>query len=165
MTNDVKMVQKQIKAFNKALSRADKADFLHGELYANINDLIDFERMTKSGNAMAGEKFLSAMTPEELQAYASDIAEAKAKLELLTMSSKLDLEGVKDPKGALWTLYQKIEDAGYFLDSEQVYEVEQGKVDVSYRQMLEKMNKYLTNEHYLLSDFDAWFDSLERLEE
>lgn len=164
MTNDVKMVQKQIKAFNKALSRADKADFLHGELYANINDLIDFERMTKSGNAMAGEKFLSTMTPEELQAYASDIAEAKAKLELLTMSSKLDLEGVKDVKGALWTLYQKIEDAGYHMDSDQVRDVEIGKIDVSYRQMLEKMNKYLNDPHFLKSDFDDWYDSLNRLE-
>ena len=54
MDNDVKYVQLQIKAFNKALSRADKANILGGDTYATINDLIDYERMTRSGYAKAG---------------------------------------------------------------------------------------------------------------
>ena len=82
MDNDVKYVQLQIKAFNKALSRADKANILGGDTYATINDLIDYERMTRSGYAKAGAKYLEKMTPNELAAYSADIKQAKDLIEL-----------------------------------------------------------------------------------
>lgn len=77
MDYDVKMVQNQIKAFNKAYSRAQKNDTLTADYYAAINDLIDYDRMTALSYAKSGTKYLEGMTVEELYAYSSDIKQAK----------------------------------------------------------------------------------------
>ena len=156
---DITNIQLQIKAFNKALSRADKAGTLSDDIYAAISDLIDPERMTKSGLGKAGKKYLENMSPEELLAYSSDIGDAKKLLEIDSLSFKLDLDGVKDPQGLLWRMYQKLEDAGYAFDSEQVRAVADGTVSVNFKSFALHMNKYLHDPEYGLTDFNEWFDS------
>lgn len=163
MTN-IEMTQLQIKAFNKALSRADKANLISDDIYAAITDLIDPERMTSSGYGKAGKKYLEKMTPEELLAYGSDIEAAKNLLEISKLSTQLDISEATDPKGLLWRMYQKLEDAGYAFDSDQVRAVADGEVNVTFKDMALKMNKYLTDEDYGLSDFTEWFNSQTALE-
>ena len=163
MTN-IEMTQLQIKAFNKALSRADKANLISDDIYAAITDLIDPERMTASGYGKAGKKYLEKMTPEELLAYGSDIEAAKNLLEISKLSTQLDISEATDPKGLLWRMYQKLEDAGYAFDSDQVRAVADGEVNVTFKDMALKMNKYLTDEDYGLSDFTEWFNSQTALE-
>ena len=158
MTN-VEMTQLQIKAFNKALSRADKANLISDDIYAAISDLIDPERMTTSGYGKAGKKYLEKMSPEELLAYGSDIEAAKNLLDISKLSTKLDISEATDPKGLLWRMYQKLEDAGYAFDSDQVRAVVDGEVNVTFKDMALKMNKYLNDEDYGLSDFTEWFNS------
>lgn len=158
MTN-IEMTQLQIKAFNKALSRADKANLISDDIYAAISDLIDPERMTKSGYGKAGKKYLESMSAEELLAYGSDIEAAKDLLEISKLSNQFDISAAKDPKGLLWGLYQKLEDAGLGFDSDPVDDVLRGNVNVSVKDLALKMNKYLTDENYGLSDFKEWFDS------
>lgn len=163
--NNVSFVQKQVKAFNKALSRADKANILSNEVYAAISDLIDYDRMTQKGYGKAGTKYLESMTPEELMAYSADIEAAKNLLDLEKLTSQLDLATAKDPKSLLWQMYQKLEDAGYAFDSDQVRAVTEGDTNISYKEMVLKMHKYLTNPDYGLSDFNEWFDEMNALEE
>lgn len=158
MTN-IEMTQLQIKAFNKALSRADKANLISDDIYAAISDLIDPERMTKSGYAMAGKKYLESMSSKELLAYSSDIQAAKDLIEISKLSNQIDISAAKDPKGLLWGLYQKLEDAGLGFDSDPVDDVIKGNVNVSVKDLALKMNKYLTDENYGLSDFKEWFNS------
>ena len=157
--NNIEMTQLQIKAFNKALSRADKANLISDDIYAAISDLIDPERMTKSGYGKAGKKYLEKMSPEELLAYGSDIEAAKNLLDISKLSTQLDISEATDPKGLLWRMYQKLEDAGYAFDSDQVSAVVDGEVNVTFKDMALKMNKYLNDEDYGLSDFTEWFNS------
>ena len=158
MGANVKMVQLQIKAFNKALSRADKADLISDEIYAAISDLIDPERMTAGGYGKAGIKYLENMTPEELLAYSSDIEQAKNLLELEKLSYTLDISEATDSKALLWKMFQKLQDSGYAFDSEQVRAVADGETNISYKQMAIQMNKYLHEEDYGLSDFTECFN-------
>lgn len=158
MTN-IEMTQLQIKAFNKALSRADKANLISDDIYAAISDLIDPERMTKSGYAMAGKKYLENMSSEELLAYSSDIQAAKDLMEISKLSNQIDISAAKDPKGLLWGLYQKLEDAGLGFDSDPVDDVIKGNVNISVKDLALKMNQYLTDENYGLSNFKEWFNS------
>lgn len=161
---DVENIQLQIKAFNKALSRADKAGSVSDEVYATISDLIDPARMTKGGYGKAGKKYLESMTPEELLSYSADISEANTLLQVDTLSMKLDLEDVQDPKGLLWRMFQKLKDNALGFDSDYVHAVEIGTVNIGYREMVLKMHKYLTDADYGLSDFDEWFNSKATLE-
>ena len=165
MENNVRMVQLQIKAFNKALSRADKADLLHGETYGLINDLIDCDRMTKSGYAKAGAKYLEKMTPEELLSYSADIKQAKDLLELEKTIQLVEIDSAADPKSLLWQMYQKLQDAGLAFDSDQIQAVLNGDVNISVRDMALKMNKYLREKDWGLSDFDEWFNEKAALED
>lgn len=158
MENNVSMVQLQIKAFNKAFSRAEKADIISSEVYAAITDLIEYNRMTKSGFGKAGKKYLESMTPEELLAYSSDIEQAKNLIELEKLNTKLDIESAADPKGLLWQMYQKLESAGLPFDSDQVKAVLDGDTNITFKDMAIKMNKYLNDKNYGLADFDAWFN-------
>ena len=164
MDNDVKYVQLQIKAFNKALSRADKANILGGDTYATINDLIDYERMTRSGYAKAGAKYLEKMDPDELAAYSSDIKQAKDLIELEKTISLIDIESTTDSKALLWKMYQKLEDSGLAFDSDQVQAVLEKDSGITIREMALHMNRYLTDMDYGLSDFDEWFNSKISLE-
>lgn len=165
MENNVRMVQLQIKAFNKALSRADKADLLHGETYGVINDLIDWDRMTKSGYAKAGAKYLEKMTPDELLSYSADIQQARDLLKLEKTIQMVEIDSATDGKALLWKLYQKLQDAGLAFDSDQVHAVETQSVDITIREMALHMNRYLTDKDYGLSDFDGWFNEKAALEE
>lgn len=165
MENNVKMVQLQIKAFNKALSRADKADLISGETYGVITDLIDYDRMTKSGYAKAGSKYLEKMKPDELLSYSADIKQAKDLLELEKTIQMVEIDSAVDSKALLWQMYQKLQDNGLAFDSDQVQAVLEGNVNISVRDMALKMNKYLMDKDYGLSDFDKWFNEKAALEE
>ena len=167
MSSNVSYVQKQIKAFNKALSRADKSEkvVIGSDFSRAINDLIDYERMTKSGYAMAGTKFLEKMTPEELLTYSADIQQAKNMLEIATLSFNLDLEGATDPKSVMWKLYDKLIDKAMPFDSDYVFNVVEGNVNISYRDLAFQMHKYETDEHYTLADVHEWWDSKVQLED
>ena len=165
MNNNVKMVQKQIRAFNKALSRADKAYNISGDIYAAITDLIDYDRMTNKGYGKAGTKYLESMSPEELLSYSSDIEQAKNLLEISNLEFKLDIAGVKDPKSLLWKMYDKLDKAGYAFDSDQVKAVADNEVPISYKDLAVQMNRYLTDDDYGLSDVQAWWDEKLSLED
>lgn len=165
MENNVRMVQLQIKAFNKALSRADKADLISGDTYGVISDLIDYDRMTKGGYAKAGAKYLEKMTPDELLSYSADIKQAKDLLELEKTIQMVEIDSASDPKALLWKMHQKLQDAGLAFDSDQVQAVLEGNVNISVRDMALKMNKYLSDKDYGLSDFDEWFNEKAALEE
>lgn len=165
MENNVSMVQLQIKAFNKAFSRAEKANLISDEVYAAITDLIDYARMTKSGFGKAGTKYLENMTPEELMSYSSDIEQAKNLIELEKLSSKLDIESASDPQGLLWSMYNKLEASGLAFDSDQVKAVLDGDTNITFKDMALKMNKYLNDKDYGLADFTEWFNSQTTLEE
>lgn len=165
MANNPRQIELQIKAFNKAFARADKAGKISNEAYELITGLIDYDRMTKSGFAKAGTKYLESMTPKELLAYSSDIQVAKDVLELETMEFKLDIEGTKDSKSLLWKMYQKLQDAGLPFDSDTVYMVTEGlSKKVTWKQLANQMLKYMNNKNYGLSDVLQWFDEQEGLQ-
>lgn len=164
MDNDVLMVQKQVKAFNKALSRAKKKDSLISVMDA-INDLIDYDRMTHKMFAKAGTTFLESMSHEELLAYSADIEKAKELIEIGNYSYLLDIEGAKDPKALLWKLYDALDKAGLAFDSEQVHDTAEGNNSISWKDMAKQMYKYKTDENYGLSDVQKWYDSQISLEE
>lgn len=159
MENNAAMVQKQIKAFNKALSRADKANIIGNDVYEIISDMIDYNRMTKKGYAKAGTKYLEKMTPEELLAYSSDIRIAKDLIMLEKTMSMVDLTNANNVKDLLWRMYSKVKDAGLNFDSNDVRAVELGKKDITPRELVIEMNKYLHIQDYGLSDFREWFNS------
>lgn len=164
MDNDVLMVQKQIKSFNKALSRAKQKDSLISVSDA-INELIDYERMTHKMYAKAGKTFLEAMSHEELLAYSADIEKARELIDVGNYSYLLDIDGAKDPKALLWKLYDALDKAGLAFDSEQVHDVAEGVTTISWKDMAQQMYKYKTDENYGLSDVQKWYDSQISLEQ
>lgn len=165
MTNDIRDIQLQIKAFNKALERADKAGRISDKAYELISDLIDYDRMTQGGYAKAGAKYLEAMSNRDLLSYSSDIQEAKDVLELETMEYRLDIEGAKDSKALLWKMYQKLVDEGMPFDSGTVYMVAEGKTkNVTWKDLAMQMNKYLHTDNYGLSDVMKYIDEKEGLQ-
>lgn len=163
MTNNVSQIQKQIKAFNKALSRADKAGLISDQYYAAISDLIDPERMTKKGYAMAGSKYLENLTPEELLSYSADIQQAKDLIDIEKIGDLIDFDtyNVKDRKGLLWGVFNEMEARGLAFDSDQVQRAVNGEVPL--RNMVIQMNRYLTEQDYGLGDFNEWWYSQEGL--
>ena len=164
MTNNVHKIQLQIKAFNKALSRADKKGLVSDDLYEVITDLISPEHMTKGGYGKAGEKYLSGLSPRDLMAYSSDIEAARDLLRLDKIMDEFDVEDTVDKKALLWSMYNELMDAGIGFDSEQVRQVVDGEVKVDYREMMAKMFKRKTDKNFGLSDLDEWFERQERLE-
>ena len=164
MSVNVSNVQLQIKAFNKALSRADKANLISDEVYAAISDLIDPERMTSGGYGKAGKKYLENMDPEELLSYSADIEQARELLDVETYSVNLDIQDSKDIKGLLWKMYQKIQDKGLGFDSDNVRAVELGATRVGWKKMVLQMNKYMNDPNMGLSDFTEWFNKQEAME-
>lgn len=157
---NLNIIQKQLKAFNKALSRADKAGILSDEIYEAISDLIDPERMTKGGAAKAGKKYLESLESVEVLAYSSDIRAARQLLEIEKMSSVFDVAGNSDTKGFLWKLHQELVDAGMPFDSDQVKAVEDGEKDVSVKDMALHMARYKSDPNYGLFEFNEWFSEL-----
>ena len=111
MENNVKMVQAQIKAFNKALSRA-KAKGSLTDVLNNINDLIDYDRMTHKMFAKAGKGYLESLTPEELLAYSADVEYAKELIDVGNWAKKVDISGASDPVSFLWKMFDTLKAAG-----------------------------------------------------
>lgn len=168
MTNNVLMVQKQIKAFNKALSRADKASVISNSFYEAITDLIEYDRMTKSGYGKAGTKYLEKMSPEELMSYSADIQQANNLVKLAYVQQQLLIGDVKDKKSLLWSIYDKLsESSPYLFDSDDVKAVADEDVKIDYVKFILEMNKYFKNgEKYGgLSEFKAWFAEQTSLQE
>lgn len=164
MTNNIQMVQRQIKTFNNALSRAKKKGSIDFVL-DGINELIDYDRMTRKMFAKAGKTYLESLSPEELLAYSADIEGAKELIEVGNTSYLLDIKGVKDPKALLWKLYDSLDKAGLAFDSDQVKDVVDGNTPISWKDMAREMQKYKTDENYGLSDVQKWYDSQLGLED
>lgn len=156
MNPNIQMVQRQVKAFNKAFSRVEKAGKISGEGLALVTDFIDYERMTMSGFAKAGKKYLENMTEEELLAYSADIEDA---YDILKWDKEmLDFEvSAKDPESLLWKMYNMLDDNGQPFDSDDVKDVIDGVYEVGYKEMAAKMYKLLKSKDYGLSDFNDWF--------
>lgn len=160
--NNAHFVQLQIKAFNRYMQR--NQDKISDEVYEAITDLIDIDRMTASGYAKAGSKYLENMTPKELLAYSSDIEEARMLLDFDMITDQLDINNAKDPKSALWRMADKLRDAGMPFDSDQIKTVADGEAtNVRFKDMMLQMNKLLHNPDYGLSDFYEWWDDKEGL--
>lgn len=165
--NNLKMIQRQIKAFNKALSRADSAHQLTMENMETIDDLIGADRMTKGGYAKAGEKFLQSLSDYELAALSADIQSARESLEVAKIANEFDFVDaitIDDPKSAIWGMYTNLLDRGYQLDSEQIKSIADGEVDSSTGEVLKEMKKVLTQKNYGIADFSEWFDNMRYLE-
>lgn len=161
--NNVDYVQLQIKAFNKFLKRHD-AD-VSNKMYEIITDLIG-ENITPSGYGKAGMRFLEKMTPEELHAYSADIASAKKLIQLTEYTTGIVEElAFEDPKSGLWKMYNKLEDLGHPMDSEQVKSILDGDVEADYRQTLINMARMVEDEEYGLSDFTDWYNQLPTLKD
>lgn len=159
-------VQKQIKSFNKFMSRNDAS--ISDLAYESISDLIignaATSRMTKSGYAKAGIKYLESLSPKELAAYSADIQDARTTIELLRSTKDLlsDVDVLGDPVSALWKTYDALQDLGQGFDSEQVRDIATGANKKDYKQTIINMVKTLDSK-YGLADWDAWFNSNEGL--
>lgn len=156
-------VQRQIKAFNKALSRA-KAKGTTKDVLTNINNLIDYERMTHKMYAKAGKKYLESLSAEELLAYSSDIEDAKELIEVGNWASKLNIAGATDPMAFLWKMCDELKAKGLPFDSDQIKAIQKGEVDVDWREMAHQMEKYMNDPDYLLSDVEEWWEKAIGLE-
>ena len=164
MKNNARYVQLQVKAFNKYMQR--HLDDVSDEVYEAITDLIDIDRMTASGYAKAGSKYLEEMTPKELMAYSSDIEEARMLLDFDMLTDQMEIDNAKDPKSALWRMSQKLIDAGMPFDSDQIKTVADGEAsNVKFKDMMLQMNKMLHDPDYGMSDFYEWWENKEGLQE
>lgn len=163
MNPNIEMVQRQIKSFNKAFSRIEKAGKITGEGLALVTDFIDYERMTQSGYAKAGIRYLENMSEEELLAYSADIEDAYDILKWDRQMQEFEISA-KDPESLLWKMYNLLDDLGQPFDSDDVKDVIDGAYEVGYKEMASKMYKLLKNKDYGLSDFNEWFQSKRNLE-
>ena len=158
MNPNIEMVQRQIKSFNKAYSRIEKAGKITGEGLALVGDFIDYDRMTASGFAKAGKKYLESMTEEELLAYSADIEDAYDIIRWDKEMSEFEISA-KDPESLLWKMYNELDEIGQPFDSDDVKDVIDGVYEVGYKEMASKMYKLLKNKDYGLSDFNEWFQT------
>ena len=161
---NVLQTQKQIKAFNKALSRA-KAKGSVKDVLAKINNLIDYERMTHKMYAKAGKRYLESLSVEELLAYSSDIEDAKELIEVGNWASKLNIEGASDPMAFLWKMCDELKAKGLPFDSDQIKAIQKGEVDVDWREMAKQLEKYMNDPYYILSDVEKWWKETTGLED
>ena len=164
--NNVKMVQKQIKTFNKAWSRADSANVLSMEYNDIISDLLGADRLTKGGYAKAGVKYLQSLSDYQLAALSADIQQAREAIDVAKISDSVDIRDfdISDPKSAIWNMYNKLLDSGYQLDSNQVKSLADGDFQEDTIGVLKEMKKVLTNKNYGLADFSEYFNNLQELE-
>lgn len=158
MNPNVKMVQKQIRSFNKAYSRVLNADKLTPQGLAITGDLIEYDRMTQAGFAKAGTRYLENMTEEELLAYSADIEDAYDIVRWDKEMSEFELSA-KDPESLLWKMYDLLDVNEVAFDSDDVKDVIDGVYEVGYKEMASKMYKLLKNKDYGMSDFNNWFQS------
>ena len=163
MNPNIEMVQRQIKAFNKAFSRIEKAGKITGEGLALVTDFIDYDRMTEAGFAKAGKRYLENMTEEELLAYSADIEDAYDIIKWDKEMAAFEVSA-KDPESLLWKMYNMLDDAGQPFDSDDVKDVIDGVYDVGFKEMASKMYKLLKTKDYGLSDFNDWFQKQRSLD-
>lgn len=163
MNPNIEMVQRQIKSFNKAFYRIEKAGKITGEGLALVTDFIDYDRMTTSGYAKAGKIYLENMTEEELLAYSADIEDAYDIIKWDREMSAFEVSA-KDPESLLWKMYQMLDDNGQPFDSDDVKDVIDGVYEVGFKEMASKMYKLLKNKDYGLSDFNDWFQKQRSLD-
>lgn len=163
MNPNIDKIQKQIRAFNKQYSRIEKAGQITSEGLALVTDLIDYDRMTISGFAKAGSKYLENMTEEELLAYSADIEDAYDIIRWDKEMSEFELSA-KDPESLLWKLYNYLDDNGQPFDSDDVKDVIDGVYEIGFKEMASKMYRVLKDKEYGLSDFNEWFQSQRGLE-
>lgn len=154
--NSISEIQRQIKSFNKAYKRAIEKGTLKGDFLATTVDLVDYERMTMRGYAKAGKTYLENMSYKDLLSYSDDIKQAKGVIELVNLSSEIDIAGAKDWKSLLWKLYDRI-DIHKSLDSDQIFAVTEGVAQIDYKKLALELIKYESNPNYGQSDFDEWF--------
>ena len=160
--NNAHYVQLQIKAFNKYMSR--NMDKISDEVYEAITDLIDYERMTASGYAKAGSKYLESMTPRELLAYSADIENARLLVDFDMMTDQLEIDNAKDPASALWRMAEKLKNENIAYDSDQIYLVEKGAAsNIGFKDMMLQLNKLFNDPDYGLSDITEWWNRKEGL--
>lgn len=163
MNPNVEMVQRQIKAFNKAFSRIEKSGKISGEGLALVTDFIDYDRMTMSGFAKAGKRYLENMTEEELLAYSADIEDAYDIIKWDREMSAFEISA-KDPESLLWKMLDLLDEFDVIFDSDDVKDVIDGVYDVGYKEMASKMYKLLKTKEYGMSDFNEWFQTKRSLE-
>lgn len=163
--NNVQMVQKQIKAFNKAWARADSAKVLSTEYNDIISDLVGADRLTKGGYAKAGVKYIQSLSDYQLAALSADIQKAKETIDIAKISDSVDIRDfdISDPKSAIWNMYNKLLDSGYQLDSDQVKSLADGDFQEDTIGILKEMKKVLTDKNYGLADFSEYFNKLQEL--
>lgn len=167
--NNVQMVQKQIKAFNKAWSRADSAKVLSMEYNDIISDLVGADRLTKGRYAKAGVKYLQSLSDYQLAALSADIQQAMETIQVAKISNELNIEeyDISDVKGAVWQMYNKLMTTyGTGLDSEQVKSLEKSITsgETSVVSGLKEMRKFVTQKNYGNANFKEYVDSLSELE-
>ena len=164
--NNLRQVQLQIKAFNKAWSRADSAKQLSMEYNETITSLVGQSRLTKGGYAKAGTKYLESLSDYELMALSGDIEAARNAIEVAKVTTSMNIYDIdiEDPKSAIWSMYNDLLNRGYQLDSAQVKSLADGDYDTPTVDVLKEMKKVLTQKNYGLSDFANWFDSMSNLE-
>ena len=162
---NVKMVQKQIKAFNKAWARADSAKVLSMEYNDIISDLVGADKLTKGGYAKAGVKYLQSLSDYQLAALSADIQQAREAIDIAKISDSVDIRDfdISDPKSAIWNMYNKLLDSGYQLDSDQVKSLADGDFQEDTIGVLKEMKKVLTDKNYGLADFSEYFNKLQEL--
>lgn len=169
-------VQKQIRAFNKQMQRAEKAGKISDRTYEQIQNLIDPTqgRMTPGGYAKAGSKYLESMSDFELDLFSSDISDAKNLMESAIAYEKFFSEGIdfegKERDQIIWETFNFLEKQyGTALDSDQIKELaDNEKKDVSTEAVVNQMMNVArsTAKHpYGMSDFADWFNSLPTLQE
>lgn len=163
MNPNVKMVQKQIRSFNKAYSRILNADKLSAEGLALTGDLIEWDRMTKSGFAKAGTKYLENMTEEELLTYSSDIQDAYDIVRWDREMQEFELSA-KDPESLLWKMFDVIEEKRELdLNSNDIKDIINGVYEIGYKEVASKMYRVLKDESYGNSDFHEWLQKQKSL--
>lgn len=156
--------QKQIKSFNKALSRA-KAKGSLKDVIENINNLIDYDRMTHKMFAKAGKRYLESLSAEELLAYSSDIEDAKELIEVGNWAYRLNIAEATNPMSFLWKMFDELKAKGLPFDSDQIKAIQKGEVDVDWREMAKQLEKYMNDPDYILSDVEKWWKETTGLED
>lgn len=167
--NNLKMVQKQIRAFNKKWSRADSAHVLDMEMNEEIKDLLGTAGFTKAGYVKAGEKYLQSLSEYQLASLSADIQDAAKAIDIARFTQSLDISNIRisDPKSALWSMYNKLIDRGLDLSSSQVKTMEdsilEGKSRYTTLETLKEMNKALNDPEYGVADFADWVSTATEL--
>lgn len=163
---ELKSVQKAIRSFNLYYATSNKKNPLEENTQGILDELLDFDRMTKKGYAKYSMKMLKSMTRQEVEEYMGDIANAKHLLvavnqlpDFVESAAQISLKGDRE---GLWFLYEKMKDLGYqLLTSDEFHDiVHYEEIDMS--SIVEKIIEVATTD-LGISGFSKWFDSVKSL--